>query len=963
MSSRKSIILIVLIFMVAMVVYPATAAGGTADHEVIFEVVDEDGISLEGATVEIGGSTETTDVNGEAVFVLQEGTYDYTVSKENCETAFGTLQVDGDMTKQVTLLTEYILTVNVQGQGTTQPAEGTHSYPVAGQYYYWEDFEGDSGSYTTSGPDWEWGDPVTWPGNVASGDNGWGTNLDGNYSNNATNVLTSPAIDLSDVPAGAQLEVSWWQAYHVEASSWDQAYAEVKIGDGAWTQMWKHEGSTTRHDWQKQSYDLSGAAGETVQFRWRLVSDNFAEYPGYYVDYVTILSGDPPASETLTATPDTGWEFDSWTGDVADPDSSETTIVMDDNKTATAIFVSKQYTIAADVAPEGTGTAAGGGTYSHGDTVTVTAIPSEGYEFVNWTESGAQVSTDAEYTFQAAENRNLVANFQVGEYTVAFEDYDGTLLKEETVQYGSDATAPADPTREGYNFTGWDADFTGVTGDLTVNAQYEAVEYVLTMQKPQGEGEVVPGLGLHNIDYGTVVDLVAQPANGWKFARWTGDVEDTRAAQTTITVEMDETVQAVFEPRIVKHTVTIEQRGEGSIDPVPDKYRHNKGTHLIVKAVPDAPGFLFDHWEVDGEEVEAEGAAATMKITVESDVTVVGVFAERPVVKPYTGRAIDPRKGGHLDVEGFVSMEVAPGATENPVEWGVTVRDERDKEADRRLGAKVAFCGVVYEFSVTELEEFGGEGIEEFAEPITMTFPLEQCGEVEDPSDLVVSRYDERQGIWIPMPTRWEEEKEHLVVTTRRLSLVAIFEGTEKLVDVKEHWAEEHILEMTAVGAVDGYPDLTFKPDGAVTREQFAKMAVEAAGISVSSEPFRLPYFVEDADEVADWAKPYVEAAFLARLVRGYEDGTFRPKEPVTRAQMATVISRMLKLRDQGSPQFDDADQIPAWAKGHVAALSEQGLLRGYSQDDVKFMPYREATRAEAATLLSRYLNVRLDGQ
>ena len=66
---------------------------------------------------------------------------------------------------------------------------------------------------------------------------------------------------------------------------------------------------------------------------------------------------------------------------------------------------------------------------------------------------------------------------KIVKYTVTFVDWDGTELKKEAVEYGKAATAPADPTRAGYRFTGWDKAFDHIIADLTVTAQYEAIDY------------------------------------------------------------------------------------------------------------------------------------------------------------------------------------------------------------------------------------------------------------------------------------------------------------------------------------------------------------------------------------------------------------------------------------------------------------------------------------------------------
>ena len=68
-------------------------------------------------------------------------------------------------------------------------------------------------------------------------------------------------------------------------------------------------------------------------------------------------------------------------------------------------------------------------------------------------------------------------------YTVTFQDFDGTVLKTETVKSGESATAPDDPSREGYTFVGWDRDFSAITKDTVIKAEYlRIVDTVFTVE-------------------------------------------------------------------------------------------------------------------------------------------------------------------------------------------------------------------------------------------------------------------------------------------------------------------------------------------------------------------------------------------------------------------------------------------------------------------------------------------------
>ena len=101
----------------------------------------------------------------------------------------------------------------------------------------------------------------------------------------------------------------------------------------------------------------------------------------------------------------------------------------------------------------------------HGTELVLTATPDEGYDFDEWTNyNGMKLVVTSDTTVTAA--------FKLKTFTVIFEDENGTELKKETVEWGSAATAPENPTKEGWTFAGWDKAFNVVKSDLTVTATY-----------------------------------------------------------------------------------------------------------------------------------------------------------------------------------------------------------------------------------------------------------------------------------------------------------------------------------------------------------------------------------------------------------------------------------------------------------------------------------------------------------
>lgn len=146
------------------------------------------------------------------------------------------------------------------------------------------------------------------------------------------------------------------------------------------------------------------------------------------------------AAVTVTATENAGYEFVNWTeGGTEVSASASYAFTASANRTLVANFEQESgtvYTVSVSASPDAGGEATGGGAFDEGDTVTVTATENEGYEFVNWTEGGTEVSTDSTYGFTITSNRTLVANFEeTSPAGTCTDPRDGTEYK--TVQIGN----------------------------------------------------------------------------------------------------------------------------------------------------------------------------------------------------------------------------------------------------------------------------------------------------------------------------------------------------------------------------------------------------------------------------------------------------------------------------------------------------------------------------------------------
>lgn len=183
-----------------------------------------------------------------------------------------------------------------------------------------------------------------------------------------------------------------------------------------------------------------------------------------------------------------GYQFTDW---YLDDTKYDFNTAVTGNMTLTAKWTANSYTIAFDTAG---GSAVAPITQGYGTAITVPADPTrEGYTFMGW---------DKEIpTTMPAENMTITAQWEINQYTVTFDTGGGSAVAPITQDYGTAITAPADPTREGYTFIGWDKAIpaTMPAGDMTIKAKWKDSE------KPTGEIKISENSWksfLNNITFG-----------------------------------------------------------------------------------------------------------------------------------------------------------------------------------------------------------------------------------------------------------------------------------------------------------------------------------------------------------------------------------------------------------------------------------------------------------------------------
>ena len=221
-------------------------------------------------------------------------------------------------------------------------------------------------------------------------------------------------------------------------------------------------------------------------------------------------------------------------------------------------------------------------TYGVGATLP-TDVTRTGYTFKGWYDNenliGSPVTAIGD---TETGNKEYWAKWEINQYTITFDTVGGSTVASITQDYGTAIAAPADPTREGYTFIGWDKEIptTMPAENMTITAKWKVNQYTITFDS-NGGSEIAP----ITQDYGTAITAPANPTReGYTFIGWDKAIPTTMPAENmTITAKW----------KVNQYTITFDSNGGSEIAPITQDY----GTAITAPADPTREGYTFIGWD------------------------------------------------------------------------------------------------------------------------------------------------------------------------------------------------------------------------------------------------------------------------------------------------------------------------------------------------------------------------------
>ena len=561
-------------------------------------------------------------------------------------------------------------------------------------------------------------------------------------------------------------------------------------------------------------------------------------------------------------------------------------------------------------------------------------------------------------------NKEYWAKWTINQYTITFDTDGGSEVAPITQDYGTAITAPADPTREGYTFAGWDTAIpaTMPAHNMTITAQWTVNQYTITYDLDGGTAEGNPDTYTVETDAFTLKNPTRP---GYTFTGWSG-TGLTGEDNLTVTIPKGSTGNRSYTAHwsLNTYSITYDLNG-GTASGNPTSYTVESAT--ITLNQPTKTGYTFTGWsgtDLTGEDnltvtipagstgdrsYTAHWSLNTYSITYDLDGGTASGNPDFYTVESSTITLNPPTRTGYTfigwsgtDLSGSdnLTVTIPAGSIGNRsyiAHWSLnTYSITYDLDGGTAFGNPDSYTVESAAITLNEPTKAGyvftgWSGTDLVGEDnLTVTIPAGSIGD---------RRYT----------AHWEFDP----------TIIAALNPTPNVdfLDVsRTDWFYYDVRYVCENGLMNGTSRNRFSPYGTATRGMLVTILYR-----MENEPrcFGSAAF-SDVKPGAYYEKAVVWAS-QNNIVSGYTDGTFRPDAPVTREQLASILYRYTLYRGQDVSAgettsltgYGDAQAVSSYALPAMRWACGTGILQGANG---KLNPSGLATRAQLAAMLHRYL-------
>ncbi|WP_151736845.1 S-layer homology domain-containing protein [Paenibacillus tengchongensis] len=370
---------------------------------------------------------------------------------------------------------------------------------------------------------------------------------------------------------------------------------------------------------------------------------------------------------------------------------------------------------------------------------------------------------------------------------------------------------------------------------------------------------------------------------------------------------------------------------------------------------------------------QEQGAVVTLPISSSAQVTVVELNGQMiknmenkgAVLQMKTPDASYSLPAGQIKIDNMSSQFGETLALEDiKIEISISTPNgdvvQQVNSAATRLG--VELLGTPVDFTVRGVYDGKSAELTTFSGYVSRSITLP---EGTDASKITTGIVVDPDGTIRQVPTKVSRDNERYVAEINSLtnSVYTVVYHPVAFADVAQHWAKDAVNDFGSRLIINGVGAGTFAPDQNITRAEFASILVNALGLKPAST-------VSSFNDVnaSDWFGGAVETASAYGLLQGYEGGSFRPQELITREQAMTIVSKAMALTGLADSlgshtanavlgAYADASAVAPWAADGVAGGLQAGLINGRGNGAESLLaPKANMTRAEVAAMLQRLL-------